>query len=658
VKLRKRWFGAASATFAVALVWSFTANTNTGGAPAVRDTITVSVLTQGNAVVGTSQATASITPTADCLVVAAVQSSLGTIPDQPTASGNGLTYTAIESFLLNGDARRITVFEAMGAAPSAGAITFDWGAEDQTSAVWAVLQFCGVDQTDPIIQETTNTAVNTLTIDGTLAALEHANNVGVAIYGIDLGTVVTGDGDWDDRTNQTQATGAQRLLSETTAAQQLVASPTAAAQVDWGIVMLEVRSGGGDDIAGLDLAQPWERHTMVAGVTGAGNFDGADGVDMGTIAGSQVAAVSGSEQGGKAVIALEPTAGSETGLWNHVILPTDTVTGPEDAILADVDLDGTKDIVLGLEGGRRITILFAPTNPGDYLTAAAWTRVDVNASTTEGHRVMRVAAADLDGDTDIDLIAGAKENDSPSEESYIRVYSSATPRSAASWTGADVTQVGWVKQMLALDMDEDDDIDIVWSDGSQVNFPSTTTAFAGIWWAENNGAASFTVHEIVGSELAWEWFSVVDWNTDGELDVVGCRSNASFSDSSLWLSSSGGTVWTEQVVTQPANTGECQHATAVDIDLDGDLDLAFSYNHADPNLSGLVWLRRSGTAALPAFQRGEIAGTADGTGIKFDNIVWTDVNGDGFPDAVTSEQHEPDATGPGLGLIWYENPNV
>lgn len=656
MKLRKRWFGAASTTVAVALVWAFTANPGGGAAAVVRDDIVVSVLTQGGGVISTSQATASVSPTADCLVVAAVEAAL-TATAEPTATGNGLTYTSIESIVLNGSARRITVFEAMGAAPSAGAITFDWGAQDQSSASWVVLQFCGVDQDDPIIQETTNLATNTLTIDGTLAAYEHENNVGVAIYGIDLATTITADADWDDRSNQSQGTGAHRLVSETTETEQLVVSPTAAALVDWGVVMLEVRAGGGDPLAGLDLNQPWERYTMVAGVTGAGNFDGGDGVDTGTIAGTQVAMVSGSEQGARAVLALKP-AGDPTATWDSVILPDEAMTGPEDAILFDVDLDGTKDIIVGLEGGRRVTILFAPTAPEDYLTAAEWERVDITASVTEGHRVMRVAAADLDGDTDIEIIAGAKENDNPSEESYIRVYSSTTPRTAASWTGADVVQVGWTKQMLALDMDDDDDIDIVWSDGALINFPASSNAFAGIWWAENDGTGAFTVRPIVEQELAWEWFSVVDWDDNGELDVIGCRSNASFSESSLWLSSSSGTSWAELVVPQPGDTGECQHATAVDIDVDGDLDVAFSYNHADPDLSGVVWLRRSGPDAAPTFVRGEISGLADGTGIKFDNIVWTDIDGDGFPDAVTSEQHEPDATGPGLGLVWYKNPNV
>jgi hypothetical protein len=50
-------------------------------------------------------------------------------------------------------------------------------------------------------------------------------------------------------------------------------------------------------------------------------------------------------------------------------------------------------------------------------------------------------------------------------------------------------------------------------------------------------------------------------------------------------------------------------------------------------------------------------GTApNGDGIKFDNLVWYDIDNDGDLDAVTSEQHEPNPPGPGLGVIWYENP--
>ena len=58
------------------------------------------------------------------------------------------------------------------------------------------------------------------------------------------------------------------------------------------------------------------------------------------------------------------------------------------------------------------------------------------------------------------------------------------------------------------------------------------------------------------------------------------------------------------------------------------------------------------------WDRGEISGDAIGDGVKFDNLIWYDIDEDGDLDVITTEQNEPmvDGPGPGLGVIWYENP--
>lgn len=90
-----------------------------------------------------SYASASITPTANALILAAVTNRGAGSEETPTASGNGLTWVEVAS-AVEGTGVRTTVFRAMGASPSAGAVTFAFGAT-QTACVWSICEFAGVD---------------------------------------------------------------------------------------------------------------------------------------------------------------------------------------------------------------------------------------------------------------------------------------------------------------------------------------------------------------------------------------------------------------------------------------------------------------------------------------------------------------------------------
>lgn len=95
-----------------------------------------------------SYATASVSPAANRLVLIAVYSrvSSGT-PNTPSISGNGLTWeniaTVVAGTLTN---RKISLFRAMSASPSSGAITIDFAGQTQTECNWSVCEFSGVDK--------------------------------------------------------------------------------------------------------------------------------------------------------------------------------------------------------------------------------------------------------------------------------------------------------------------------------------------------------------------------------------------------------------------------------------------------------------------------------------------------------------------------------
>lgn len=94
----------------------------------------------------TSYATASITPTASALVIAFLHSTKASNADAVSSvTGNGLTWVQVATFTFGtDDSNRISCFRAQGSAPTAGAVTFDFGAATQTSASWSIHEWTGV----------------------------------------------------------------------------------------------------------------------------------------------------------------------------------------------------------------------------------------------------------------------------------------------------------------------------------------------------------------------------------------------------------------------------------------------------------------------------------------------------------------------------------
>src|SRR3989304_6365671 len=101
--------------------------------------ITYNGLTQGS---GTgSPSTASITPGANRLVLVGVQC-YDQSANITTLSGNGLTYVPIFDNIAYSETTVVSLFRAMGAAPSAGAILISNTLS--VHCLWHVVEFDGV----------------------------------------------------------------------------------------------------------------------------------------------------------------------------------------------------------------------------------------------------------------------------------------------------------------------------------------------------------------------------------------------------------------------------------------------------------------------------------------------------------------------------------
>lgn len=111
--------------------------------------ITAALLTSGTDTTAshTSITTASVTPTANRLVLLAVFSR-ATMGTAPTVSGCGLTWVLVAGSHTIDATWPTFLFRAMGAAPTAGAITVTFGGgASSNNTIWGVSEFAGVDTT-------------------------------------------------------------------------------------------------------------------------------------------------------------------------------------------------------------------------------------------------------------------------------------------------------------------------------------------------------------------------------------------------------------------------------------------------------------------------------------------------------------------------------
>lgn len=418
-------------------------------------------------------------------------------------------------------------------------------------------------------------------------------------------------------------------------------------------------------VGGGNASTGWTRVTIVQGIAGSNQPDGADGVYTATVNGG-LASVTGYEQGLKASLTLHVGTAPAT-----VLLPSSgaNLCNPEDVTLADMDnpADGALDVVVLCESGvQKLQIFFQPTPPSSdavLLDGANWTRVIVAASNGR-QGIMRGVGVNITGDSALELVVGEKEASGPCGPAGVAYYSSPTPRVAASWTRTLIEPAGWVNQLYVQDFDGDGELDIVYTDRERIDClpdgtPSIDNTHQGANWLEG---PTFARHLVTPpSQSNHEWFDIADWDGDGDLDMTDCYlPNGPLGDTSemrIYINGGGALTWSSVTVPPPLNVGLCKHVTMYDIDGDTDLDLGVSSSHADAPKRAVYWLERTGTALAPAFVFHDVSGAIGaGSDVKFDNLLWRDCNGAGRLDALASEQHHPTGTGPGLGVVCYINP--
>ena len=371
-------------------------------------------------------------------------------------------------------------------------------------------------------------------------------------------------------------------------------------------------------------AEPWSRHTI------DNSSRGADGVRVADVNGDGLMDLTtGWEEGGVIRVYLNPGPDESKQPWPAVTVGT--VKSPEDAVFADIDRDGATDVVSSCEGRtRQMFVHWAPTNADHYLEASAW-RTDKIRCADNGQMWMFSLPMQIDGRFGVDLIVGSKGADA----SVGWLQAPANPRDMDAWKIHRLYDAGWIMSLIARDLDQDGDQDVLVSDRKGPR--------RGVLWLENPGpsdAASgqrWITHRLGAADREVMFLGVGDHDGDDPGDVfAACRGSGI-----VMLSLSRRTLTD---IPMPANCGSGKGVAVADVDLDGGTDVVFTCENATGNKSGVRWLSREKAGG---WRDHEISGRE---GIKFDRIEMLDLDRDGDLDVVTCEERA------NLGVIWYENP--
>lgn len=400
----------------------------------------------------------------------------------------------------------------------------------------------------------------------------------------------------------------------------------------------------------------WTRHVVDDAKVGA------DGVRFDDVNGDGLLDITtGWEEGGVVRAYINP---GPLGVTNHwPVVEAGAIGDVEDAVFADLDGDGSKDIIASAEGStRKINIFWAPSSTSQYLDASKWTSGTLYSQL----RWMFALAGQVDGVNGPDIIIGGKDTDA---EIALFRSPAGNVRDLAAWQHSQLTRVGWIMTLVQQDVDHDGDLDILFADR---RIRSDGVDERGLNWLENPGPSSpwLTgpwVKRNLGVPNKEVMFSGSgDLDGDGDIDYIvpNIKTNGSGNPDTgeltylenVWNGTGkpDASSFIAHSIAWPDNVGRAKAARIADVDLDGKPDIVLSFETATNGKEGLVWLSYTNSPNDTQWTVHRLSG-ADG--IKHDDIPLYDVDGDGDLDVFTTEEQKPNGAVNGLGVIWYENPS-
>ena len=401
-----------------------------------------------------------------------------------------------------------------------------------------------------------------------------------------------------------------------------------------GLIFVPLAAG----VGAAPADKPWARHTI------DNSSKGADGVRLADLNGDGLMDIAtGWEEGGVIRAYLNPGHKKAKDKWPAVTVGR--VKSAEDAVFADLDGDGSLDVVSSCEGGTKtIFVHWAPKEKEKYLDPKAWKTQPFEA-TRKKQAWMYALPMDVDGQNGIDLIVGSKGKNA--RVGWLQ--SPEDPRKVSAWKYHRIENAGWIMSLEPADMDGDGDTDVVASDRKGPT--------SGVYWLENPGPAAntrgakWTRHDVGASGREVMFLQVVKQNAGNTSAILAAVKPYTIMVWTRRPSRADFRLMETSYPAEPYGTAKAVHAA--DLDADGSLELVVTCERAKGKKSGLFaipWQQGNngaGEAGIVARRDRNIGGPV---GVKYDRIEMLDLDGDGDPDVLTCEERDLNA------VVWYENP--
>lgn len=411
----------------------------------------------------------------------------------------------------------------------------------------------------------------------------------------------------------------------------------------------------------------WPMHTI------DNKLEGADGVDLIDIDGDgDRDAVVGWEESGQVVLYENPGPHNARNRWNRTNISGGLkVRKIEDAQFADFNSDGEIDaVVTATENHNEKVGIHWLVDRQDIFNKDSWKGTWIDPSIQL--LFLKVAIGQIDGIGANDIVVGSKDDTKPARIVWYQAPEKPDSTNADQWKGWPIADIHWINSIGIIDIDQDGDNDVLMSDW---------TVLA---WFENPGQADalessqskWTKHIISTTAKSYFTNCATDKKDSSKIHLIVRAETANANTGSTILYSirkdldkegnwSG--KWIENRLTTldpvPRDIKKTEYGikgiACGNIDSNENIDLVMSASGYGHGVFALMNMEdRAGDQDLHL----KVISSANHNtrkGIKHDNLLLDDLDGDGDLDIITTEENGNTGfyfVARGLGLIWYENP--